>query len=220
MSVRDTIPCCTKIFVAPCIWAWLRCSTCPHDIRNKALVSEAERIIGLYRHHAQALAQNRGDRLIETAWLDHFINLLPSRATVLDLGCGSGRPIDRYLTEHGCKITGVDSSPEIIAMCKDALAGVEWVVADMRALSLGQTFDGVLAWDSFFHLNHDDQRRMFSTVRQHAAPQAVLMFTSGPRDGEAIGSYKGEPLYHASLDPEEYRRLLTENGFQVEAHVN
>ena len=45
------------------------------------------------------------------------------------------------------------------------------------------------------------------------------MFTSGPAHGEAIGSYKGEPLYHASLDAAEYRALLNANGFEVVAHV-
>lgn len=45
------------------------------------------------------------------------------------------------------------------------------------------------------------------------------MFTSGPAHGEAIGSLEGEPLYHASLDPVEYRRLLESEGFAVVAHV-
>ena len=29
------------------------------------------------------------------------------------------------------------------------------------------------------------------------------------------GYIEGEPLYHASLDPAEYRRLLDQNGFEV-----
>jgi hypothetical protein len=41
------------------------------------------------------------------------------------------------------------------------------------------------------------------------------MFTSGPRAGEAIGTFHGEPLYHASLAPEEYRVLLDKCGFEV-----
>ena len=45
------------------------------------------------------------------------------------------------------------------------------------------------------------------------------MFTSGPAYGEAIGEWRGEPLYHASLDPAEYRALLDENDFEVVAHV-
>lgn len=89
----------------------------------------------------------------------------------------------------------------------------------MRSLSLGATFDGLLAWDSFFHLRHEDQRRMFPIFRAHASPQAALMFTAGPGHGVAMGTFESEPLYHASLDPDEYRALLDENGFVVVANV-
>ena len=45
------------------------------------------------------------------------------------------------------------------------------------------------------------------------------MFTSGPQHGEVLGEFEGEPLYHGSLDPAEYRALLEENGFAVVAYV-
>jgi hypothetical protein len=37
------------------------------------------------------------------------------------------------------------------------------------------------------------------------------------RHGEVIGSYRGEPLYHASLAPQEYRTLLESHGYRVVA---
>jgi hypothetical protein len=40
------------------------------------------------------------------------------------------------------------------------------------------------------------------------------MFTSGPDHGEEIGEWMGEPLYHGSLAPKEYRALLEANGFR------
>jgi hypothetical protein len=89
----------------------------------------------------------------------------------------------------------------------------------MRSLSLGRRFDGILSWDSFFHLGHDDQRRMFAVFAQHASDQAVLMFNSGPMHGEGIGSYRGDPLYHASLAADEYEILLRRFGFDVIEHV-
>lgn len=187
------------------------------------MATDAKRIIGLYQRHAQAWATARGNqpghRLMEAEWLDRFRGLLPPCPAVLDLGCGTGEPIARHLVEQGCNVTGVDTAPEMIAICKDHMPGQTWCVADMRALSLGRVFDGILAWDSFFHLRHDDQRRMFPVFRQHAAPHATLMFTSGPSHGEAIGTFGGEPLYHASLDAAEYRALLHENGFGVVAHA-
>jgi hypothetical protein len=107
----------------------------------------------------------------------------------------------------------------MIDVCRRHFPRQEWVVADMRKLALQRKFSGILAWDSFFHLCYDDQRNMFPVFREHASPQAVLMFTSGPAHGEAIGSFAGEPLYHASLDPAEYRSLLDQNGFRVASHV-
>jgi hypothetical protein len=41
------------------------------------------------------------------------------------------------------------------------------------------------------------------------------LFTSGPRHGEAIGSFRGEPRHHASVAPDEYRSQLAANDFSV-----
>ena len=183
------------------------------------MTSEAEQIVGLYRRHALAWATDRGNRLIEGAWLDRFLALQPPRATILDVGCGSAEPVARYLIEKGHVVTGVDSSPELIEICKQHFPLHTWCVADMRTLSLAWRFDAILAWDSFFHLCPDDQRRMFPIFAEHAGSRAALMFTSGPSRGEAIGTYRGEPLYHASLDGAEYRSLLDKHGFDVVSHV-
>ena len=175
-----------------------------------------EDIIDFYRRHAHEWVgdRSRQSKFIEKKWLDRFAALVPS-GTILDLGCGPGKPMAAYLLSHGFKICGVDSSPEMIAMARDNFPGSEWLIADMRQLAPDRRFAGVMAWDSFFHLDFDDQRRMFPVFRAHAAPGAPLLFTSGPRHGEAIGELHGEPLYHASLEPDEYRGLLTANGFKV-----
>jgi SAM-dependent methyltransferase len=183
------------------------------------MTSAAGRIIDLYERHARRWDADRGRSLLERAWLDRFLALLPAGGAVLDLGCGSGEPIARYVGEQAHDITGVDTSPTLIGLCRARFPTQQWLVADMRGLDLGRRFAGVLAWDSFFHLNPDDQHRMFPVFRAHAAPRAALMFTSGPARGEAIGSYRGEALYHASLDPAAYRDLLGEHGFEVVAHV-
>ena len=189
------------------------------DWVDPTMASKAELIIGLYERHAEKWGEDRGRSLFEKAWLDRFLALLPQKASILDMGCGSAEPIARYLIEKGCEVTGIDSSPALISMCKDRFPDQHWIIADMRTLSLDRRFDGILAWNSFFHLCPEDQRLMFPIFRRHAGPKAALMFTSGTSHGEAIGTYKDEPLYHGSLDGEEYRSLLDENGFDVVSHV-
>ena len=182
---------------------------------------EATRIIELYQRKALEWVRNRErpGELFEKSWLERIHTLLPSAGSILDIGCGSAEPIARYLIERGHQITGVDSSAALIEICRTRFPRLQWRVADMRHLALGRKFNGVIAWDSFFHLCLDDQRQMFPIFREHAAPEAALMFTSGPSHGEAIGSFEGEPLYHASLDPAEYRLLLGQNGFRVVSHI-
>lgn len=183
------------------------------------MVSEAEQVISLYERHADDWDKERDRSLFEKPWLDRLLALLPPGASILDIGCGSAEPIARYFIEEGCDVTGADSSAALIGICKGRFPGMDWLVTDMRKLSLNRGFDGILAWDSFFHLCPEDQRTMFPIFRRHAAPKAALMFTSGNSHGEAIGVYKDEPLYHGSLDGAEYRAVLNENGFDVVAHV-
>jgi len=180
----------------------------------------SSRIIAHYEKHAAAWDRDRQNSFWnDKVWHDRFIARLFGGATVLDLGCGPGRPVAQHMVESGLRVTGIDSSPAMIALCRAHLPDQEWIVADMRQLKLGRCFDGILAWDSFFHLNHADQRHMFAIFAAHARAGTILIFNTGPQHGEAVGEYKGEPLYHASLAPGEYEALAARHGFRVLAHV-
>ena len=174
-----------------------------------------ERIITLYEENADAWDRMRGRDLFELPWLKRFAAILPERAELLDIGCGMGEPIGRWLIEQGYRLTGIDSSPSLIAKCRERFPGHEWIVSDMRALDLGRRFDGIVVWHSAFHLPPDHQRAMFPIFAAHSAPGAVLMFTSGDDEGVRIGEWLGEPLYQASLGPAEFEALLAENGFSA-----
>jgi SAM-dependent methyltransferase len=179
----------------------------------------AERIIAHYEKHATAWdALRQSCPWNDKIWHDRFISGLQQGARVLDLGCGSGRPIAQHMIDRGLRVTGIDSSPAMIALCRSRLPDHEWIVADMRQLFLGRRFDGILAWDSFFHLDHVSQRQMFAVFEIHASAGALLMFNAGPNHGEAIGEFGGDPLYHASLSPSEYEMLIARSGFQVMGH--
>jgi 2-polyprenyl-3-methyl-5-hydroxy-6-metoxy-1,4-benzoquinol methylase len=180
-------------------------------------------IVELYEKYAVEWDRQRRPRCkhypFEKRWLDRFLRLLPPEPTILDVGCGMGEPIGTYLMSCGARLTGIDSSPSLIAMCRDRFADHQWIVEDMRTLDLGTQFDGVLAWHSFFHLSPEDQESMIARFAAHTKPGGALMFTSGWSRGHVIAEWQGEPLYHGSLDTEEYRDLLTQAGFRIVKHV-
>ncbi|KAA3503170.1 class I SAM-dependent methyltransferase [Rhizobium rhizogenes] len=183
-------------------------------------MSNASRdVIGLYTEHGADFDKERGRSLAEKPWLDRFISLLPGGGSILDIGCGSGEPIAGYFIANGYDVTGIDASLPLIELCRSRFPENLWAVADMRELALGRRFDGLIAWHSFFHLKPEDQRLMFGIFRQHANDGAALMFTAGPGHGEAIGTFHGKPLYHASLAREDYESLLAAHGFRLLDHI-
>lgn len=179
----------------------------------------ADEVIDLYERHAVAWDAMRPQGRMERPWLDRFLATMGPGPRVLDIGCGAGRPIAAYLIERGCVLSGLDASPSLIALCRERFPEQTWTVGDMRRMDLGRRFDGLLAWDSFFHLAQEDQRAMFAVFGAHAEEGAALMFSSGPAAGEALGEFQGEVLHHASLDAAEYRSLLAGQGFVVLDHV-
>lgn len=175
-------------------------------------------ILTTYDRIAHDFQAARGRSLYEKPMLDRMLGATPRNVSprrVLDLGCGNGAPIATYLAERGVHVTGVDGAGAMVDLFRETLPRATAHHADMRTLDLGEQFDAVLAWNSFFHLTPDDQRAMFPIFAAHAAPKAALMFTSGPSAGEVWGQACGAQVYHASLAEEEYRSLLDVNAFKV-----
>jgi trans-aconitate methyltransferase len=159
--------------------------------------------------------EHRSRDLFEQPYLDLAISYLKPKAKILDLGCGMGEPIGKYFIDKGYQLTGIDGSSKLIDLAKNRFPKGQFMVGDMREINLSEKFDLVIAWNSFFHLSKDDQRLMFKIFEEHLNSGGILMFTSGPSEGEVWSDNGGEMLYHASLSPEEYKKLLTEHHFEL-----
>ena len=72
---------------------------------------------------------------------------------MLDLGCGTGEPIAQWFKAEGFAVTGMDFATAMLDIARARWPKDDWRVGDMRKLNLGdERFDGLIAWDSFFHL--------------------------------------------------------------------
>ncbi|MFD0764215.1 class I SAM-dependent DNA methyltransferase [Mucilaginibacter lutimaris] len=177
--------------------------------------AESNNVYKVYDKIANWFATNRDTVLLEQNYLDKLIACLPANGTVLDVGCGTGKPILQYLLSKDLVVTGIDASSRILEIARFNFPQNEFILGDMRQLNLKKKFDAIIAWHSFFHLPAQDQPAMFNIFKKHLNPNEILLFTSGTENGEAWGMVSGENLFHASLDKIEYENLLKQNGFAV-----
>jgi SAM-dependent methyltransferase len=178
----------------------------------------ADRVGAIYEAVAAEYDHARNRVLVERPYLERVLASLAPASEVLDLGCGAGEPIAGFFAAAGHRVTGVDIAEAMVALCRARFPDGDWIRQDMRALNLKKSFAAIIAWDSFFHLPPADQRAMFPVLARHAAPGALLLFTSGTEEGIAMGQMFGHELFHASLATAEYERLLNEHGFAVSLH--
>lgn len=116
-------------------------------------------------------------------------------------------------------MTGLDASAAMLQLARAKLPEGDWRHVDMRGLDLGEVFDGIIGWNSFFHLNPGEQRALLPRIAAHLAPGGMLMLTVGPEVGEVGGHVGDDPVYHSSLDPKDYREILASHGVDVTAFV-
>ena len=176
-------------------------------------------VANAYNRIAGWFDRTRTRALIEQPYLDYLTRQLKEGACILDLGCGTGEPILRYLVERRYEVLGLDASVAMIDIARARFPGTRFEVGDMRELDLRRRFDAIIAWHSLFHLAPGDQVAMFETFARHLEPGGLLMFTSGSEAGEVWSENGGEALYHAALAAAGYRGLLRAHGFGVLHHA-
>lgn len=176
-----------------------------------------ERTREIYDRQAENWDAGRSREFFERGWFLRFGACLPPGGRVLDLGCGAGEPVAAWLAAQGFGVTGADFSGAMLSIARSRVPGGDWRRIDMRALDLPDRFDGIVGWDSFFHLTPAEQRETLPRLARHLAPGGALMLTVGPDASEATGSVGGEPVYHASLSRAEYDAILSASGLRLAA---
>ena len=103
---------------------------------------------------------------------------VPAAATILELGCGTGR-VTHDLLRLGHSVTAVDEAPDMLAH----VHGAETVEARVEELDLRRRFDVVLLASHFVNEPEPRRRRQLLEVcARHVAPDGSVLVESYPPD--------------------------------------
>lgn len=145
-----------------------------------------------------------------------FAGLLKPNARILDIGCGTGYPISKYLDDKGFSVTGIDISEKMIEKAMELkLNHATFLTTDFLDFAPTEAYDAVIAFDSIWHIRHSAQEGIYKKIASLLHCGGYLLFSHGRTDGEVTGTMFGETFYYSALDAERVHSLLKENGFRV-----
>jgi SAM-dependent methyltransferase len=118
-----------------------------------------------------------GDRSEDVDRVQAYISrYLPGARSLLELGCGTGALLAGL--SPGLTVTGIDRSPEMLAVAAQTVPAARLVLGDMTAFSLAEQFDVIICM--FDSLNHVQSfagwLTLFSCVHEHLADGGLFIF--------------------------------------------
>ena len=123
---------------------------------NKEITKES------YQSTAQEFARNVAD-LAPMGSIDQFKKLLPPKAKVIDIGCGSGRDA-KVFTSMGLDVLGIDYSSNLLEIAKVTAPSADFQLKDIETMTLpAASFDG--AW-SACSLGHIPKNKILDVLKQ------------------------------------------------------
>ena len=105
------------------------------------------------------------------------LDVCPPGADILDLCCGTGQ-LAQALIQRGYKVTGVDSSEQMLRYARINAPSATFCAADARSFELPAAFDiAISTYDSLNHLlTLDDVETVFRKVAQHLEKDGIFVF--------------------------------------------
>ena len=156
-------------------------------------------------------------------YVDRVLEGLPAGAKVLDLGCGTGEPVAKYVVERGFTVTGVDESAEMLKFARQAVPEAKLIHADMVSVEFADTFDAAVAWDSMFHVERKYHAAIYRKLAASLRADARVLLSVGgsaPDDDDSVEGFTsemyGQTFYYSGFAPEVTHKLIEESGFEIE----
>lgn len=153
-------------------------------------------------------------------WLDLLEERIETGSPVLDLGCGCGVPVARWLAPR-YEVTGVDFSPVQIARARALVPDATFICADISTVQFpDERFVAITCFFTLIHLPLEEQQTLLRSVQRWLRPGGVFMATVGHRAWTGIErdwlGMEGADMWWSQGDADTYRCWLADAGLRLE----
>jgi ubiquinone/menaquinone biosynthesis C-methylase UbiE len=148
--------------------------------------------------------------------LEEFASLLPKNAKVLDVGCGAGIPVAKFLVKSGFEVVGIDFSEKMLRLARKNMPQTTFIRKDMTRLDFADnSFDGLTAFYSIIHVPREKHSLLFKSFNRILKPNGIMIVCMGPDEWEATENYYGTRMFWSQYSPQKSLQLVKDAGFEV-----
>lgn len=152
----------------------------------------------------------------EQAYVDVLLDGLSPPGHILDLGCGTGRPIAEYVLARGHRVTGVDQSVPLLDRARRRFPHATWIEATIESFTTTERFAAIVCWDALFHIERVHHEGIVARCASMLSPAGRLMLTCGGSEHPAFtDTMFGRTFFYDSHPPERMLAILDHAGFRV-----
>lgn len=174
---------------------------------------------GYDRVAKQYLATKDPEDPLALAALEDLASLVPQGAAVLDLGCGAGVPVTRWLADRGFAVTGVDVSARQLDLARSNVPTATFIKSDMTDLAFAPyTFDAVVAFHSIIHVPRAEHPALLASIHRWLKPEGIFLATMTVTEYEGRENDWegwGAPMAWSHYDRDANVAMLNESGFEI-----
>jgi SAM-dependent methyltransferase len=151
----------------------------------------------------------------EREYVDALLDGLPVSSNILDLGCGTGRPIAEYILSKGHRVTGVDQAEALLALARARFPNDTWIASSIEAFVPSERFAAIVCWDAMFHIDRSEHEALFARFARILLPGGRLMVTVGGSEHPAFtDTMYGQTFFYDSHPPATVLEILARSGFE------
>ena len=150
--------------------------------------------------------------------LAKFTRCVPKKSRVLDLGCGAGMPIAKYLCDKGYNVTGIDLADGMVRLARKNVRKAKFMKMDMtRMVFPSNHFDAAVSFYAIIHIPRENHSKIYRKLHSILRPNGIMLLNAAGTKAweETVNDYMGVPMFWSFYGPKRTESMISKEGFEI-----
>ena len=156
------------------------------------------------------------DLFVNSRYVEKLDSLLKPDSLILDLGCGSGKPIDKFFVYRGHQVIGIDIAKKQIKLARKNVPRARYLVKDISDLRKEEfSVDAVVSFYTIIHVPRETHQELFQKINSFLPAGGLVLVTMGSSERQGTGDFYGVDMYWSQYGPDKNREIIQKAGFEI-----